>query len=47
MPFGKFKGALLSELAKEHPWYLPWVLKNCPWIEPWLRTHIEAAIAEF
>lgn len=28
MPFGKYKDTLISELIKEHPFYMKWVREN-------------------
>jgi hypothetical protein len=44
MPFGKYQGQSLAEIAKENPKYLDWVLENCERIPAHLREDIEEVI---
>ncbi len=47
MPFGKYKGTRLAEIAEDDPDYLVWVLSNCANIRPRLREQITRALSAY
>jgi hypothetical protein len=44
MPFGKYRGELLSDIADNDRDYLCWVLRNCRNIGASLKRQIQAAV---
>lgn len=44
MPFGKYRGRAITEVAKRDPGYLRWMLNSIPDLKPALRTALQKQV---
>ena len=44
MPFGKYRGRAIAEVAKRDPGYLRWMLNSIPDLKPALRTALQKQV---